>query len=88
LRALCEFPKAVDQVDKARGYGKDGEIPLHEHDGYEHILMLTGSQRDEKGVYEAGTLIINPPGSRHKVTSEDGCIALAIYEKPVRFFAD
>jgi hypothetical protein len=29
--------------------------------------------------------VINPPGTRHKVSSDDGCIVLAIYEKPVRF---
>jgi anti-sigma factor ChrR (cupin superfamily) len=66
-------------------YREQGEVPMHEHQGYEHILILAGSQRDENGTFEAGTLVINPPGTRHKVKSEDGCIVLAIYEKPVRF---
>lgn len=60
-------------------------VPLHVHEGYEHILVLAGSQRDEGGEIEAGTLRVHPPGSRHSVTSEAGCIVLAIYEKPVRF---
>lgn len=66
-------------------YRERGEVPMHEHKGYEHILILAGSQRDENGTFEAGTLVINPPGTRHKVSSDDGCIVLAIYEKPVQF---
>jgi anti-sigma factor ChrR (cupin superfamily) len=62
-------------------YRKCGEVPLHEHRGYENILSLADSQRDGNGVFEAGTLIINAPGTRHKVSSENGCIVLAIYEK-------
>jgi anti-sigma factor ChrR (cupin superfamily) len=69
-------------------YREHGEIPMHEHIGYEHLLILAGSQRDENGTYEAGTFVINPPGTRHQVSSEDGCIVLAIYEKPVRFVQD
>jgi hypothetical protein len=68
-------------------FQKAGEVPLHEHPGYEHIIVLSGSQRDEKGSAETGTLIINPPGTRHSVVGEAGCIVLAIYEKPVRFVA-
>jgi len=62
-----------------------GQIPSHEHVGYEHIIVLVGAQEDEKGRAHAGTLIINPPGSKHSVRSETGCVVLAIYEKPVRF---
>ena len=58
---------------------------LHEHTGYEHIFVLAGSQVDENSKADTGSLIINPPGTRHSVLSETGCIVLAIYEKPVRF---
>jgi anti-sigma factor ChrR (cupin superfamily) len=68
-------------------FQKAGEVPLHEHAGYEHIIVLVGSQRDHKGAAEAGTLIVNPPGTRHSVVGEAGCIVLAIYEKPVKFIA-
>jgi anti-sigma factor ChrR (cupin superfamily) len=60
-------------------------IPLHEHTGYEHILVLAGSQVDENGSAGNGSLIVNPPHTRHSVFSEHGCIVLAIYEKPVAF---
>jgi len=62
-----------------------GRVPLHEHTGYEHIFMLAGSQVDENSRADTGTLIINPPGTSHSILSEDGCIVLAIYEKPVKF---
>lgn len=64
-----------------------GKVPLHEHRGYEHILILAGTQRDQNGTATAGTLMINPPGTRHSVISEAGCIVLAIYEEAVQFFA-
>ena len=69
-------------------YREQGEVPLHEHQGYEHILVLAGSQRDESGLFEEGTLVINPPGTRHQVHSDAGCVVLAIYEKPVRFLEE
>jgi anti-sigma factor ChrR (cupin superfamily) len=60
-------------------------VPLHEHAGYEHILVLSGSQVDDNGTADAGTLIVNAPHTRHSVVSDGGCIVLAIYEKPVAF---
>jgi anti-sigma factor ChrR (cupin superfamily) len=60
-------------------------VPLHEHTGYEHILVLAGSQTDENRRAAAGTLTVNPPQTRHSVLSETGCIVLAIYERPVAF---
>ena len=66
-------------------YAPGAQIPLHEHCGYEHILILSGSQRDEHGEYGTGTLVISPPGSRHSVISTGGCLVLAIWQKPVHF---
>lgn len=62
-----------------------GKVPLHSHPGYEHILVLAGSQRDQNSTATAGTLMINPPGTSHSVISEAGCIVLAIYQEPVKF---
>ena len=66
-------------------FREGGVVPLHEHTGYEHILVLTGTQSDEAGPAGPGALRIHPPGTRHRVESEAGCIVLAIYERPVRF---
>jgi anti-sigma factor ChrR (cupin superfamily) len=66
-------------------YQPGASVPRHRHVGYEHILVLSGSQQDERGVYQAGTLVVNPPGSSHAVSSGPGCIVLAIWERPVAF---
>ena len=66
-------------------FAPGGKIPLHFHTGYEHIVVLEGSQVDEHGELFAGGLRIHPPGSSHSVASDSGCIVLAIYEKPVSF---
>ncbi len=62
-----------------------GRVPLHVHTGFEHILLLAGSQVDENSRADTGALIINPPGTSHSIYSESGCIVLAIYERPVQF---
>lgn len=64
-------------------YAPRASVPRHIHHGYEHILILSGSQRDDSGVYEAGSLLISEPGSSHAIASDDGCVVLAIWEKPV-----
>jgi len=66
-------------------YQAGANVPRHKHPGYEHIFVLEGSQRDENGLYQKGSLLISPPGSYHSVTSEQGCIVLAIWEKTVEF---
>lgn len=66
-------------------YAPGASVPLHEHPGYEHILILSGSQVDERGTHPTGTLLVNPPGSAHAVSSPDGCVVLAIWERPVKF---
>ena len=92
----------LDGVDIYRLYGDNesgptaallrfkpgGRVPLHEHTGFEHIFVLSGSQVDENSSAETGSLIINPPGTSHSILSEAGCIVLAIYEKPVKFLSD
>jgi anti-sigma factor ChrR (cupin superfamily) len=62
-----------------------GSVPLHEHRGFEHIYILSGSQSDKNGRVNAGSLMVHPPGTRHSISSEEGCLVLAIYEKPAQF---
>src|SRR5262245_14615588 len=66
-------------------YEPGATVPYHEHLGYEHILVLSGSQSDEHGTYSAGTFIVNRPHSAHRVASQEGCVVLIIWEKGVRF---
>ena len=64
-------------------YAPGACVPAHLHRGNEHILVLRGSQRDERGTYEAGTLLAHGVGTGHSVISDGGCIALAIWFAPV-----
>lgn len=66
-------------------YEPGARVALHEHVGYEHMLVIDGDEYDEYGSYPAGSFIINPPGTRHSPGSRGGCTALLIYEKAVRF---
>lgn len=66
-------------------YESGAQVPAHWHDGLEYIFVLEGMQSDERGEYPAGTLVLNPPGSRHAIVSPGGCIVLIIWERPVRF---
>lgn len=69
-------------------YQPGASAPKHEHIGFEHIFVLTGSQRDEEGHYQEGSLIVKEPGSIHTPHSETGCTVLLIWEKPVKFLEE
>jgi anti-sigma factor ChrR (cupin superfamily) len=64
-------------------YQPGARVPLHEHTGYEHLVILEGSQSDAQGHYPRGSCVMNPPDSRHAVASEEGCLVLAIWTSPV-----
>ncbi|MFZ5896574.1 MAG: cupin domain-containing protein [Myxococcota bacterium] len=66
-------------------YAPGARVPRHRHEGFEHILVLEGSQCDDRGRYEAGTLIVNEPGSEHDVWTAEGCLVLVIWERRVTF---
>ena len=66
-------------------YQPGATVPLHEHLGYEHIFVLQGAQSDATRTYPTGTFTVFPPGLSHRIVSEGGCIALAIWTGPLRF---
>ena len=65
-------------------YEPGARVPLHEHMGWEHILVLAGSQSDGATRYAEGALMISPPGTRHAIDSAEGCVVLAIWQRAVR----
>lgn len=65
-------------------YRPGAAVPVHEHSGFEHVFVLDGAQEDESGRYAAGAFVVNPPGTRHRVWSAEGCVALLVWERPVR----
>ena len=48
-------------------YAPGARIPPHHHEGFEHILVLDGSQQDERGTYGRGTCLISHPGSNRRL---------------------
>jgi anti-sigma factor ChrR (cupin superfamily) len=66
-------------------FREEGRVPVHLHEGYEHIFILAGEQRDQNAIRSRGAFTINPPGTVHSVCSKAGTIVLVIYEKPVVF---
>jgi anti-sigma factor ChrR (cupin superfamily) len=66
-------------------YAPGAGVPRHRHLGLETILVLSGSQSDDRGRYGTGALVFNPAGSEHRVWSVDGCTVLIQWEKPVEF---
>ena len=54
-------------------YAPGSEFHPHMHDGGEEFIVLEGVFQDEHGDFPAGSYIRNPPTSRHKPGSADGC---------------
>ena len=67
-------------------YAPGASLGRHLHVGFEHILILRGSQIDDNGEHRAGTLLIHGPGTSHAIASPDGCVVLAVWEKPVHLW--
>jgi anti-sigma factor ChrR (cupin superfamily) len=65
-------------------YDAGASVPLHEHLGWEHIFVLSGAQSDGSTHYAEGALMLSPPGTRHAINSDEGCVVLAIWNRPVR----
>jgi len=82
IARIYSTPEAGPEAAFLR-YQPGASIPQHIHSGYEHIFILKGTQIDRSGEHGAGTVIINPPGSSHSITSPEGCIILIIWDKPV-----
>ncbi|MBO0906166.1 cupin domain-containing protein [Jiella sonneratiae] len=91
--------RAGVEIARLSGDGEKGEtallryapgacVPLHEHTGLETILVLSGAQSDDAGTYRAGDLVLNEPGSRHRVWSDEGCLVLISWAAPVRILED
>ena len=87
FRELIEIHRLYHIPDGASAaflrYAPGALLERHHHLGYEHIYVIQGSQTDDNGHHPAGTLVINPPGSTHRVSSPEGCTVLAIWERPV-----
>ncbi|MFK7871201.1 MAG: cupin domain-containing protein [Roseobacter sp.] len=64
-------------------YAPGARVPLHRHLGLETIFVLEGAQSDKRGTYPKGSFVLNPAGSTHSVWSDEGCVVLIQWERPV-----
>jgi len=81
---ICWLQQGAPAVALLR-YAPGAAVPLHRHDGLESVLVLDGAQSDQNGRYGAGSLILNRPGTTHAVWSDEGCVVLIQWERPVHF---
>lgn len=61
-------------------------LPLHEHVEIEQTWVIEGSFEDHQGRCTAGNYVWRPMGSRHEAWTTEGCLMLAVFLKPNRFF--
>lgn len=63
-------------------FGPGAHGDLHEHNGFELLIVLEGELHNDNGdVYPPGTLIVELPESVHQVSSPNGCVVIVIREK-------
>lgn len=80
---ICRLVRGEPEVALLR-YAPGARVPRHLHTGLETIIVLHGSQSDEAGDYGPGSFVANPVGTVHAVHSEEGCVVLIQWTKPVR----
>ena len=83
IARLHDGPPSVALLRYAPGAG----VPAHLHRGLETILVLEGTQSDDRGTYPPGSLVLNPEGTSHRVWSDGGCVVLIQWTLPVEFLA-
>ncbi len=57
--------------------------PYHNHPAGEELFVLEGTCIIEGAILNQGTYLYTPPGFKHSVTSEKGCILLFIVPEEV-----
>jgi anti-sigma factor ChrR (cupin superfamily) len=65
-----------DEIARATSivrYAPGSAFAEHVHDRGEEFFVLAGVFQDEHGDYPAGTYVRNPPGSKHRPFSLNGC---------------
>jgi putative transcriptional regulator len=64
---------------------KGGEIPTHQHNGYELTLLLSGSFSDEHGTYQKGDFILLSGDIKHSPKTDEGCLCYTVQDAPLHF---
>lgn len=66
-------------------YAPGAKVPDHLHTADEHSYVLEGSIKDASGEHFAGSYLLSPAGSRHRVRSDRGALVLTHRLGPIRF---
>ena len=64
------------------------KLPDHRHVGVEQSFVLEGTLMDDDGACTTGNFVWRRLGSVHTAWSPDGCLILAIFEKPNEFLPE
>jgi anti-sigma factor ChrR (cupin superfamily) len=80
---ICRLVRGEPELALLR-YAPGASVPKHLHTGLETILVLEGSQSDEFGHYGPGSLVANAEGTAHSVASDEGCVVLIQWTRPVQ----
>lgn len=75
-RRLDRVNHEHDRVTTIVRYAPGSHFSPHTHDGGEEFIVLEGIFEDDYGQWPVGSYIRNPPQSRHKPGSTDGCVIL------------
>ncbi len=78
--------KATGMSTVLMRWAPGARLPEHEHVAIEQTYVLEGSFADHDGVCRAGQYVWRRPGSRHAAWTDEGCLMLAIFQKPNKFF--
>ena len=73
-RALDRVGEEVARATSIVLYAPGSEFSPHVHTGGEEFVVLEGVFQDEHGDFPQGSYIRNPPQSKHKPGSQNGCI--------------
>lgn len=72
-RMLDRIGEEVARATSLVRYAPGSQFSPHTHDGGEEFIVLDGVFQDEHGDYPAGSYVRNPPTSRHRPGSQEGC---------------
>jgi len=73
-RMLDRIGEEVARATSIVRYAPNSHFSPHTHGGGEEFLVLEGVFQDEHGDYPPGSYVRNPPTTRHKPGSAQGCV--------------
>jgi len=73
-RPLDRVGEEVARATTIVKYEAGSHFSPHVHTGGEEFIVLSGVFQDEHGDFPAGSYIRNPPQSKHKPGSDEGCV--------------